>query len=199
MPIFVRRVRKQGETLYVAMDDPTNEAAHRGGRAGRGAPGEADDRVPERHPRAIRVYYLGEQRRRLRLPRAPSIAVGCPRPRRRRRPRSVPSPRCLRRVRAREPPPLQPGRRRTAPLPSPDVEPAPVERRTRRGRPEITSHRGERGRRVAAQGSPAHDRAHAARRDDHHIPGPPKKQRSRPHDRRSAVTTAAPRAPRGPS
>ena len=27
IPIFVRRVRKQGETLYVAMDDPTNEAA----------------------------------------------------------------------------------------------------------------------------------------------------------------------------
>src|SRR5579872_5746660 len=27
VPIFVRRVRKLGETLYVAMDDPTNEAA----------------------------------------------------------------------------------------------------------------------------------------------------------------------------
>src|ERR1700737_732691 len=27
VPIFVRRVRKQGETLYIAMDDPTNEAA----------------------------------------------------------------------------------------------------------------------------------------------------------------------------
>src|SRR6478609_4830673 len=27
VPIFVRRVKGQGETLYVAMDDPTNEAA----------------------------------------------------------------------------------------------------------------------------------------------------------------------------
>ncbi|MFO0670277.1 MAG: hypothetical protein U0235_11715 [Polyangiaceae bacterium] len=27
VPIYVRRVRKQGETLYVAMDDPTNEGA----------------------------------------------------------------------------------------------------------------------------------------------------------------------------
>src|ERR1043165_6928216 len=27
VPIFVRRVRGQGETLYIAMDDPTNEAA----------------------------------------------------------------------------------------------------------------------------------------------------------------------------
>ena len=51
VPIFVRRVRKQGETLYVAMDDPTNEAAIEDVRAGRVAAGEADDRVPERHSR----------------------------------------------------------------------------------------------------------------------------------------------------
>src|SRR6202044_2355826 len=27
VPIFVRRVRKQGDTLYIAMDDPTNDIA----------------------------------------------------------------------------------------------------------------------------------------------------------------------------
>ena len=48
VPIFVRRVRKQGETLYVAMEDPTNdtgidEVARCLARR------QTDDRLPQRH------------------------------------------------------------------------------------------------------------------------------------------------------
>src|SRR4029077_16913141 len=36
IPIFVRHVKGQGETLYVAMDDPTNEGALQEGARGAG-------------------------------------------------------------------------------------------------------------------------------------------------------------------
>lgn len=60
IPIFVRRVRKHGETLYVAMDDPTNEAAiAEVARASR-LPVKPMIACPSDIRSAIRVYYLGE-------------------------------------------------------------------------------------------------------------------------------------------
>jgi type IV pilus assembly protein PilB len=60
IPIFVRRVRKQGETLYVAMDDPTNEAAIQD--VSRAASLQVKPMIacPSDIRSAIRVYYLGE-------------------------------------------------------------------------------------------------------------------------------------------
>jgi type IV pilus assembly protein PilB len=60
VPIFVRRVRKQGETLYVAMDDPTNEAAI--DEVARAASLAVKPMIacPSDIRAAIRVYYFGE-------------------------------------------------------------------------------------------------------------------------------------------
>ena len=60
MPIFVRRVRKQGETLYVAMDDPTNEAAIEEVARAAALPVKPMIACPSDIRAAIRVYYLGE-------------------------------------------------------------------------------------------------------------------------------------------
>jgi type IV pilus assembly protein PilB len=60
VPIFVRRVRNQGETLYVAMDDPTNDSAlEEVARAG-SLPVRPMIACPSDIRAAIRVYYLGE-------------------------------------------------------------------------------------------------------------------------------------------
>jgi type IV pilus assembly protein PilB len=60
VPIFVRRVRKQGETLYVAMDDPTNDSAI--GDVARASALAVKPMIacPSDIRAAIRVYYLGE-------------------------------------------------------------------------------------------------------------------------------------------
>jgi type IV pilus assembly protein PilB len=60
VPIFVRRVRKQGETLYVAMDDPTNEAAIEEVSRAAGLAVKPMIACPSDIRAAIRVYYLGE-------------------------------------------------------------------------------------------------------------------------------------------
>ena len=60
IPIFVRRVRKQGETLYVAMDDPTNDAAIQEVARAAGLPVKPMIACPSDIRAAIRVYYLGE-------------------------------------------------------------------------------------------------------------------------------------------
>lgn len=60
IPIFVRRVRKQGETLYVAMDDPTNEAAIQEVTNAASLPVKPMIACPSDVRAAIRVYYLGE-------------------------------------------------------------------------------------------------------------------------------------------
>lgn len=60
VPIFVRRVRKQGETLYVAMDDPTNEAAIEHVARAASLPVKPMIACPSDIRAAIRVYYLGE-------------------------------------------------------------------------------------------------------------------------------------------
>ncbi len=60
VPIFVRRVRKEGETLYVAMDDPTNEAAIAEVSSLANLPVKPMIACPSDIRAAIRVYYLGE-------------------------------------------------------------------------------------------------------------------------------------------
>jgi type IV pilus assembly protein PilB len=60
VPIFVRRVRKQGETLYVAMDDPTNDAAIEDVARAASLPVKPMIACPSDIRAAIRVYYLGE-------------------------------------------------------------------------------------------------------------------------------------------
>ncbi|HEY8041398.1 MAG TPA: hypothetical protein VIF15_16445 [Polyangiaceae bacterium] len=69
VPIFVRRVRKQGETLYVAMDDPTNEAAIEEVARASSLPVKPMIACPSDIRAAIRVYYLGEA-----LPSPPAAA-----------------------------------------------------------------------------------------------------------------------------
>lgn len=59
VPIYVRHVRKQGDTLYVAMDDPTNEAALEECRQWSGLPARAMIAAPSDIRNAIRVYYGG--------------------------------------------------------------------------------------------------------------------------------------------
>jgi len=61
IPIFVRRVRKLGETLYVAMDDPTNEAAIDEVKRASSLPVKPMIACPSDIRAAIRVYYLGEE------------------------------------------------------------------------------------------------------------------------------------------
>jgi type IV pilus assembly protein PilB len=74
VPIFVRRVRNQGETLYVAMDDPTNEAALDEVSRAASLPVKPMIACPSDIRAAIRVYYLGET-----VPEAPvSAAQGAP-------------------------------------------------------------------------------------------------------------------------
>ena len=57
VPIFVRRVRGLGETLYVAMDDPSDEAAQREVAQWAGLPVRAMIAPPTDIRSAIRVYY----------------------------------------------------------------------------------------------------------------------------------------------
>jgi type IV pilus assembly protein PilB len=57
VPIFVRRVRGLGETLYVAMDDPSDESAQREVGQWAGLPVRAMIAPPTDIRSAIRVYY----------------------------------------------------------------------------------------------------------------------------------------------
>jgi type IV pilus assembly protein PilB len=57
VPIFVRRVRGLGETLYVAMDDPSDELAQREVTQYSGLPVRAMIAPPSDIRAAIRVYY----------------------------------------------------------------------------------------------------------------------------------------------
>jgi type IV pilus assembly protein PilB len=61
VPIFVRRVRKQGETLYIAMDDPTNDAVIAEVAEAATMPVKPMIACPSDIRAAIRVYYLGEE------------------------------------------------------------------------------------------------------------------------------------------
>ncbi|HEX6764763.1 MAG TPA: hypothetical protein VF103_04780 [Polyangiaceae bacterium] len=59
VPIFVRRVRGLGETLYVAMDDPTDEAAQKAVSEFAALPVRAMIAPPADIRAAIRAYYGG--------------------------------------------------------------------------------------------------------------------------------------------
>jgi len=59
VPIYIRRVRKQGDTLYVAMDDPTNEGALAEVGKSAGIPVRPMIACPSDIRSAIRVYYFG--------------------------------------------------------------------------------------------------------------------------------------------
>jgi type IV pilus assembly protein PilB len=60
VPILVRRVRKQGDTLYIAMDDPTNESAIEEISRAVSMAVKPMIACPSDIRAAIRVYYLGE-------------------------------------------------------------------------------------------------------------------------------------------
>jgi type IV pilus assembly protein PilB len=57
VPIYVRHVRNQGDTLYVAMDDPSNEDGLKACREHSGLPVRAMIAPPTDIRSAIRVYY----------------------------------------------------------------------------------------------------------------------------------------------
>ncbi len=59
VPVYLRNVRKQGDTLYVAMDDPTNEDALKAVRSISGLPVKPMVNSPSDIRHAIRVYYGG--------------------------------------------------------------------------------------------------------------------------------------------
>ncbi len=80
VPIFVRRVRKQGDTLYVAMDDPTNEAAIEEAARAASMPVKPMIACPSDIRAAIRVYYLGETAQPPPAPGSSPQAAGPPPP-----------------------------------------------------------------------------------------------------------------------
>jgi type IV pilus assembly protein PilB len=63
VPIYVRHARNQGETLFVAMDDPTNDEGLRECMAHSGLPVKPMIAPPADIRSAIRVYYGGTQPR----------------------------------------------------------------------------------------------------------------------------------------
>ncbi len=60
MPIYVRSVREQGDTLYVAMEDPTDEAALQQVSQGSGLPVRPMIAAPSDIRRAIDRHYFAE-------------------------------------------------------------------------------------------------------------------------------------------
>jgi type IV pilus assembly protein PilB len=72
IPIYVRQLRKQGDTLYVAMDDPTNEEALARIHGACSLPVKVMVAPPSEIRDAIRVYYFGES------PSAPAYAASQP-------------------------------------------------------------------------------------------------------------------------
>lgn len=57
VPVYLRNVPKQGDTLYIAMDDPMDETALKAVRAVSGLPVKAMVTCPSDIRHAIRVYY----------------------------------------------------------------------------------------------------------------------------------------------
>jgi len=131
VPILVRRVRKQGDTLYIAMDDPTNESAIEEIARAVSLAVKPMIACPSDIRAAIRVYYLGETPPAVAaVPSAPQ-ALG---------PRPVPNgpskkPPSLRPTKARENPAVQAVVEAQSEGPAADpranVEPIPSSRRPR--------------------------------------------------------------------
>jgi type IV pilus assembly protein PilB len=63
IPVYVRQVRGAGETLFVAMDDPTNDEALARVREVSGMPVKPMVAAPSDVRNAIRVYYFGVRSR----------------------------------------------------------------------------------------------------------------------------------------
>jgi type IV pilus assembly protein PilB len=68
IPVYVRSLRREGDTLYVAMDDPTNEDALHKVREVSGLPVRAMVAPPSEIRDAISVYYFGQAPRSNRPP-----------------------------------------------------------------------------------------------------------------------------------
>jgi type IV pilus assembly protein PilB len=75
VPIFVRRVRGMGDTLYIAMDDPSDEPAQREISQYAGLPVRTMIAPPSDIRAAIRAYYGGSQQPSA-VPAAPSVPPG---------------------------------------------------------------------------------------------------------------------------
>jgi type IV pilus assembly protein PilB len=102
VPILVRRVRKQGDTLYIAMDDPTNEAAIDEIARAVSLAVKPMIACPSDIRAAIRVYYLGEAS----PAPVPAAVVAPPQPA---GPRSIPTQAAPKKV-----PSVRPGKTREA-------------------------------------------------------------------------------------
>lgn len=63
IPVYIRQVRRAGDTLFVAMDDPTNVEALQRVREVAGLPVKPMVAAPSDIRNAIRVYYFGVQPR----------------------------------------------------------------------------------------------------------------------------------------
>jgi type IV pilus assembly protein PilB len=108
VPILVRRVRKQGDTLYIAMDDPTNDSAIDEIARAVSLAVKPMIACPSDIRAAIRVYYLGET-----MP-GPTAVPALPQPL---GPRSVPN------APPKKAPTLRPAKAREAPAaPMPAAE-----------------------------------------------------------------------------
>jgi len=76
IPIYVRSVRREGDTLFIAMDDPTNEEAIEQVRMETGLPIKPMVAPPSEIRNAIRVYYFGGKGRGASAPPASPYRVG---------------------------------------------------------------------------------------------------------------------------
>jgi type IV pilus assembly protein PilB len=110
IPIFVRHVKGQGETLYVAMDDPTNETALAEVSRLAGLPARPMIASASDIRSAIRVYY-GE-------PSGPSFDMPAP-------PTRIDEPMTTREGPRRDAPPTQPDPPRSNPPPPPRARSVP--------------------------------------------------------------------------
>jgi type IV pilus assembly protein PilB len=187
VPIFVRRVRKVGETLYVAMDDPTNEAAIEDVTRAASLPVKPMIACPSDIRAAIRVYYLGEQA----AATAPGpVAVGAAPPAMALVPPPAPSssssvaakpgppPPPTDRQRVREAPAAPPPAPPRAPSPVPDAKPMPHSSDAPEAPPQVTTTE-EREVVVPRRGRPRMIALTLLDGTTINIPGP-KKRRSKP-------------------
>jgi type IV pilus assembly protein PilB len=173
VPIFVRRVRKAGETLYVAMDDPTNEAAIEEVTRAASLPVKPMIACPSDIRAAIRVYYLGETSRAPAAaapgspPGVPPVALVPPPP-----PSSASSASSATQVGAKGPPPPPP------PRPPVELEAPAPSRDTPEAAPQITASE-EKEVTIPRRGRPRMIALTLLDGTTINIPGPAKKRRSK--------------------
>ena len=172
IPIYVRRVRKQGETLYIAMEDPTHEAALAAVTQSASLAGPSDDRLTDRHPerdtRLLRRGHVARGAPRRWSPTRRTRKSTCPRRSSRSRLRRSARP-CRRGLGTTARPGSGARARARILVRAPRLDGQRQPRRVARGR-------GAHARPAEAKGS-ANGRAHPARRnDDLALPAKPKRQ-----------------------